>query len=201
MKEKYVEHTNLCPELSKLDRTRKVRQKIKEVACLGSIPVLTSRGAVKIDDDFEAMCTSPCDCIQEIRQLSLDVWFTRPDLEGPITNGYPNMVETGSPFRRKARNVRRRWTNPAAAMAAKSASVIQVLQCLIKAVWATARFWYKQKVHSSMILSLFVLSNTLGVIHDWEKVFSDAMQTTLGGKRTSSTSHPPRLTPRTFCEP
>jgi hypothetical protein len=59
-------------------------------------------------------------------------------------------------------------TYPAAAIAAKSLSVMKVFQCSMRAPLATTGFWNSQKVHSSMILESPVASNRLGVIQGYE---------------------------------
>lgn len=58
-------------------------------------------------------------------------------------------------------------THPAAAMAAKSASVIQVSQWAVRVCFATFRSCNCPNVHSSTISGLPVLSNRLGVIHGY----------------------------------
>lgn len=49
---------------------------------------------MKIDDDLESVIPCPSDGFREVRQLALDEWFSTRDVEGPIANGQPNMVET-----------------------------------------------------------------------------------------------------------
>lgn len=56
-------------------------------------------------------------------------------------------------------------TNPAAAMEAKSDSVIHVSQCFLSAAVATFGSWSWPNVHSSTMASFPVASNNDGVIH------------------------------------
>jgi hypothetical protein len=72
----------------------KIIETKNEDAC--NIPILTSRGTMEVNDDLEAVIESPRNCIQEVRQLSLDIRFTRSNFEGPVANGYPNMVKAGT---------------------------------------------------------------------------------------------------------
>lgn len=63
--------------------------------------------------------------------------------------------------------------HPAAAMAAKSASVIQASQWAVRVCLATFRSCNWPNVHSSTISGFPVLSKRLGVIHGyvrWRKV-------------------------------
>ena len=97
-------------------------------------------------------------------------------------------------------------TYPAAAMSAKSVSFIQESQWVVRISVAIVRSWYCPNVHSSTILESPVSSNMLGVIHGYtrQKQGASSIPCTWRGtpkKCTSSTSHPPRLTPRTFCAP
>jgi hypothetical protein len=56
-------------------------------------------------------------------------------------------------------------THPALAIALKSASVMNVLQCANNFACATSRSWNSANVHSSIIAGLVKPSNKLGVIH------------------------------------
>src|SRR5712691_10877264 len=96
-------------------------------------------------------------------------------------------------------------THPAAAIALKSASVIHVFQCSTNFDCATLRSWSCAKVHSSTMAGLPVFLNKLGFINGcMTSVIEVSMHDRRGGdgqQRTSRTSQPPRLTPRTFLEP
>lgn len=59
-------------------------------------PVLTSRSAVQVNDDLEAVVPSPGDRLLQVGQLARDVRFSRPDFERPVSDGYTDVVQPGS---------------------------------------------------------------------------------------------------------
>lgn len=136
-------------------------------------PVLAARRAVQVDDQLEAVISSPGDRVSEIRELSLYVRFSRADLPRPISYRKPYVVQPVSRVRRSAPRYRRRRegdpAHPAAAIAAKSASVIQVFQWFVSVCCAVFLFCNAPNVHSSTMFAFPVLSNRLGVIQGCAK--------------------------------
>ena len=57
-------------------------------------PVLTSWGAVKIDDHFQTVVSSPPYGFLKIRQLTLNKGFTPGYVESPVTDGDSDMVQS-----------------------------------------------------------------------------------------------------------
>lgn len=72
-------------------------------------PVLAARRAVQVDDQLEAVISSPGDRVSEIRELSLYVRFSRADLPRPISYRKPYVVQpvlrgrSAPPIQKKAR--------------------------------------------------------------------------------------------------
>lgn len=108
--------------------------------------------------------------------LSRDVWFTGTNVICPIPDRDPHVIEpknthnTLSPQLNANDAVHcdalmQASTHPAAAIALKSLSVIQVFQCWVNFACATLGSWYCPNVHSSTIAGLPVSSNKLGVTH------------------------------------
>jgi hypothetical protein len=48
---------------------------------------------MKVDDDFQAILRGPCDRIEYVGKLALNVRFTRPYCERPIADGKAHMIE------------------------------------------------------------------------------------------------------------
>lgn len=116
----------LCPELSKLPQSYQLLRAHGNGDELHP-PVLASWRAVQVDDNLQAMVARPRNGLLEVGQLAGDVGLSRTRLKGPVADGYTDMVQSNS-----GRMSVSRWydwnaitcTHPAAAMAAKSASVI-----------------------------------------------------------------------------
>ena len=49
------------------------------------IPVLATWSSMKIDDEFETVVAGPGYRVLQVRQLALDVWFSRANLKSPIS--------------------------------------------------------------------------------------------------------------------
>jgi hypothetical protein len=95
-------------------------------------PILTPGCTVEIDYDFQTVIPSPGDGVEHVLDLTLDVRFTWTDVECPVAYRKSNMVKSDananvSDCVHDMENNGR--IHPAAAMAAKSASVIHVFQC------------------------------------------------------------------------
>ena len=111
------------------------------------------------------MCRCPADSLGEIGQLTLDKRFAAGDVEGPISDRNPDVVQSteGSVVVR-SNSTQTDDTHPAAAMAVKSASVIHEFQWLVSAACAVALFCNCPNVHSSTMAEFPVFSNSEGVI-------------------------------------
>ena len=57
------------------------------------IPILTSRGTMKIDDNPKVVFSCPRDSFDEVIVLPLDIRFTRTDFVSPITYRDAHMIE------------------------------------------------------------------------------------------------------------
>jgi len=58
------------------------------------VPILTSRGTMKIDDDPKVVFSCPRHSPGEVVVLPLYIRFARTDFVSPITNRDPHMVES-----------------------------------------------------------------------------------------------------------
>jgi len=90
---------------------------------------------MQVDDQLEVVVGGPSDGLLEVRQLALDERLIRPNFEGPVTDRQSDMVQaviyiSNQEIKKTKQN---KTTNPAAAMAWKSDSVIQVSQCFFRA--------------------------------------------------------------------
>ena len=96
---------------------------------------------IQCNDDLQAILLCPINSFEEVRKLTGDVRLVGSNIEYPMSNGDPDMVE---PMHRETFNVERgaevHITHPAAAMSAKSCSVMNVSQCCLSALNATSLF-------------------------------------------------------------
>lgn len=58
-------------------------------------PILTARSAMQVYDDLQTILCSPFDCLLKVRQLSLNIWLIRTNVERPVTDWQAHMVEPG----------------------------------------------------------------------------------------------------------
>ena len=61
---------------------------------MNSLPVLTARRAVQVDDHFQAMVTRPSNGLLEVGELALDVGLPGANLECPVANWNADVVES-----------------------------------------------------------------------------------------------------------
>ncbi len=61
---------------------------------VSSIPVLTSGDAVEIDYDLQTVIPCPCDGLEEIFVLPLNIRLAGSDFVGPITYGDAHVIES-----------------------------------------------------------------------------------------------------------
>jgi len=57
------------------------------------VPILTSRGPVKIDDNLKIVFRCPADCFEEVVVLPLDKRFARNNFVGPIPDWDAHVIE------------------------------------------------------------------------------------------------------------
>ena len=57
------------------------------------LPILASRSPVKIDNEFQTMVSSPGNGFLQVRYLTLNKRLSGPNLECPITNWQPDMIQ------------------------------------------------------------------------------------------------------------
>jgi hypothetical protein len=80
--------------LSKLKFENPVRKDELKGKPVQLVPILTSRGTVEIDDNFEIVSRCPSDGLKEVVMLSRDVWFTGTNVIRPIPDRDPHVVES-----------------------------------------------------------------------------------------------------------
>ncbi len=160
---------------------------------------------MEIHDDFQTIGLCPRNSFCEVRKLPLNVRFPPRHVKGPVSDRQPYMVEpiehiisSNTPV---THDMVIASTHPAAAIAAKSDSVIQVFQWFWRTLNAVALLWNCPNVYSSTIWGFPVLSKMEGVIQGWNTRHKGGELPYVARKLTSSTSQPPRFTPRTFSEP
>ena len=49
---------------------------------------------MKVDDDIEAIVSSPANSSLEVRKCALDVRLSRRDFKGPVSDGDADMIQT-----------------------------------------------------------------------------------------------------------
>ena len=110
-------------------------------------PILTAGCAVQVDDQLKVVLGGPCNGFREIGQLAANIRLAGSNFEGPVADGQAYMVQTcGMSKKMQVRNTA--WmTYPAAAMAAKSVSVIHVSQWALRVALAVALDCNLPKVH------------------------------------------------------
>ena len=87
---------------------------------------------MEVDDELEAVVTRPCDCLLEVRQLALDVRLAARDVPCPEADWQADVVQaarrSGQSHGTGTMDEKAGVAHPAAAMSAKSCSVIHVSQ-------------------------------------------------------------------------
>jgi len=111
----------------------------------------------------------PAGSLLKVFNLALNERFTTWYIKSPVSDWQSDVIETTNENKPRVAYMNYKMY-PAAAMAAKSASVIQVFQWASKTLEATEWSWYWQNVHSSMILGSPVTSKREGVIHGWRSI-------------------------------
>lgn len=82
---------SFSPELSNLHVPAVNRQTYKaEYNC---VPILTTRSGVQVDDQLEAVVCGPGDGFLDIGQLALDIWLAGSNIEGPVRDRQPDMIQ------------------------------------------------------------------------------------------------------------
>ena len=94
------------------------------------------------------------------------VGFALTGFERPIPDRQSDMIQAYQ-TQVSRQDIQELHTYPAAAICAKSFSVIQVSQCCFRTLLAVELSTYWPNVHSSTMRSSPVLSKIVGVIHGW----------------------------------
>jgi hypothetical protein len=64
------------------------------------LPILTSRGTMKIDDNLKVACFRPINSFEEVVVLSLDVRFAGTHIISPIAYRDAHVIESNTFFSR-----------------------------------------------------------------------------------------------------
>ena len=64
------------------------------------MPILTSWGTMKIDDNLKVVCFRPINSFEEVLVLSLDVRFAWTDIVSPIAYRDAHVIESNTFFSR-----------------------------------------------------------------------------------------------------
>ena len=94
------------------------------------VPILATWGTVQVNDDLDPVVACPCYGFLEVGKLAGDVGLAGADVERPISNGDADMVQSmtrhniGQHTPEGKNTITCKDTHPAAAIAAKSDSVI-----------------------------------------------------------------------------
>ncbi len=96
---------------------------------------------IQCNDNLQAILLCPINSFEEVRKLAGDVRLVGRDIKYPMSDGDPDMVEPTCRDKINAdRGTEAHVAHPAAAMSAKSCSVMNVSQCCLSALCATSLF-------------------------------------------------------------
>lgn len=95
---------------------------------------------MQVNDHLQSVKPSPADRFREVGELARNIRFAGSNLKGPVAYGNSNMVqaEVWAYALDGNQNNRSEDPHPAAAMSARSCSVIQVSQCCFRVAAAVA---------------------------------------------------------------